>query len=692
MENIGILDPKGENKNPLTNNSYSDTYIKLAQKWKNFPAYSNAKKIIKDIQDNQIILITSGTGSGKTVLLPKFCLHALNYKGKIAITLPKQIIAKSAAEFSALTLDVELGNQVGYQYKGSDKKFKSENNNLLYATDGTIVARLLNDPLLKDFDAVIIDEAHERKVQIDFLIYLLKQVIKKRPEFKIIIMSATVNVDIFKKYFGKYKFKHIDVGSKTNYLIESIFLKKNLNNRDYIEKGFEIINKIIKEDDVTKEGAHDILFFVTSVAETIKVCELLNDKKYVNELCVEVYSGIDKDKQNIVQDKDLYKKDGKNRKIVIGTNVAESSLTIDGIKFVIDSGLELSSSYNYVLDCHTLNKQLITQAQVKQRMGRAGRTEEGVCYHLYTKDTLEEMKKFPEPDIKTSDLHEEFIKLLNIDTINNTDNLKLILKDFIEKPSKEYIESGIDKLKKLNLVKNKQLTSFGIMIAEMGISPMDGLTIYAAHHLNCIREVIIILSMIYSCKGNMVELFNLPFDLVDKNDTNKLKYLNKKFDDARKIFNNKYGDHISLLKIYKTYLIKKENDTKLNEWMYKYFLKKNIFLKTKTNYQRLMKIYRKYFNNLGKKEIKNLMEYDTVYRILTCFLFGFKINTATVKNNKISTKKIKNVKTNNYSFIKLTKKINYLIYYELFQSDNININILSYIPKKSLELLNIFIK
>ena len=210
-------------------------------------------------------------------------------------------------------------------------------------------------------------------------------------------------------------------------------------------------------------------------------------------------------------------------------------------------------------------------------MGRAGRTESGVCYHLYTKDTFEEMNKFPEPDIKTSDLHEEFIKLLYIDTINNTDNLKLILKNFIEKPSKQYIESGIDKLKNLDLIKNKQLTTFGIMIAEMGISPMDGLTIYAAHHLNCIREVVIILSMISSCKANMVELFNLPLNIVDKNDTNKLKYLNKKFDNARKIFNNKYGDHISLLKIYKTYLVKKDNDDKLNDWMYKYFLKKYFF-------------------------------------------------------------------------------------------------------------------
>ena len=130
--NIGIMDPDGINNNPLTDKPYSDNYKKLAKVWRNFPAYDKASEIIDTINKNQVISIISGTGSGKTVLVPKFLLHVLDYKGKIAITLPKQIITKSAAEFSAETLDVTLGQEVGYQYRGSDKKHKSNDNRLLY--------------------------------------------------------------------------------------------------------------------------------------------------------------------------------------------------------------------------------------------------------------------------------------------------------------------------------------------------------------------------------------------------------------------------------------------------------------------------------------------------------------------------------------------------------------------------------
>ena len=276
MSKIGILDPDGINLNPLTNKIYSDIYKEQSSKWKLYPAYSDPEKTIDIIKKNQIILITSGTGSGKTVLMPKFCLHVLEYKGKIAITLPKQMIAKSAAEFAALTLDVDLGTFVGYQYRGSEKSAKSDKSNLLYVTDGTLVSRLIKDPLLTDFDIVIIDEAHERKVQIDFLLYLLRNVIMKRKEFKIVIMSATINIDIFKDYFASFKFKHLDIGGKTNYPITSIFLQNESDkNIEYKSKGLDIIKKIIRSDDITLPGAHDILFFITSISETTTICYLI---------------------------------------------------------------------------------------------------------------------------------------------------------------------------------------------------------------------------------------------------------------------------------------------------------------------------------------------------------------------------------------------------------------------------------
>lgn len=243
----GILDPSGNNVNPLNDKEYSDKYKDIAKIWSKFPAYENAEKIIQMIKDNQVLLITSGTGSGKTVLIPKYVLHQTDYKGHIMISLPKQIIAQSAAEYAALTLDVVLGEQIGYKYKGSDTKYVGKEPNLLYATDGTIVSRLLNDPVLTGINAVVIDEAHERKVQIDFMLFLLKNVLKQRKDFKLIIMSATVNSEIFKSYFAEYKFEQFDVGSKTNYKIESIFVDKTVGPTEYIQRGLDIISDLIKK-------------------------------------------------------------------------------------------------------------------------------------------------------------------------------------------------------------------------------------------------------------------------------------------------------------------------------------------------------------------------------------------------------------------------------------------------------------
>lgn len=339
MEKIGILDPNGNNLNPLNNQPYSDTYKELAKKWSTFPAYERAEEIIDIIKSNQVILVISGTGSGKTVLLPKYTLHALDYKGHIGITLPKQIIAKSAAEFAAATLDVKLGEQIGYQYKGSDASLKGRNPNLLYATDGTIVARLMNDPELKEFDAIIIDEAHERKIQIDFLLYLLRNVIRKRKEFKLIIMSATINSEIFSSYFATEKFVTLDIGGKTNFPIESIFSDEKSNSEKYVERGLKIIDILMKEyiNDKNNSKINDILFFVTSINETIEIRDKLLSL-YPNIVSIAVYAGMDTKLQDQVQIKQT-----NDRRILISTNVAESSLTVDGIKYVIDSGFELFS-------------------------------------------------------------------------------------------------------------------------------------------------------------------------------------------------------------------------------------------------------------------------------------------------------------------------------------------------------------
>ena len=496
MNNIGILDPDGINNNPLNDKPYSDTYKKLAKVWSKFPAYENINNTLELIKSNQVILITSGTGSGKTVLIPKYVLHNFDYKGHIMISLPKQIIAQSSAEYAALTLDIELGEQIGYKYKGSDTKNLGKNPNLLYATDGTIVAKLLNDPLLEGIDSVIIDEAHERKVQIDFMLYLLRNVIEKRKDFKIIIMSATVNSEIFKSYFAQYSFAQLDIGSKTNYEIKSIFVETTISSNKYIEYGVNIINDLIKKKESGKIS--DILFFVTSVNETMDVCKKLRIL-YPNIECIEIYSGINNDTQEKIG-----KKQTENQRILVATNVAESSLTVDGIKYVIDSGYELLSYYDPIKRGRVLEKGLITQAQAKQRMGRTGRTAPGICYHLYSKNDFDNnMKKYPEPSIRLSNITTETLRLISLEKIQSVENVLSVLGALIEPPREVYIKIALKTLFDLNLISKNKINPLGLYCSELNLEPEQALCIYSAYKLNCSKEVIAILLICDIIKNNL---------------------------------------------------------------------------------------------------------------------------------------------------------------------------------------------
>lgn len=666
MNNIGILDPTGVNLNPLTEQPYSESYKDLALKWSTLPAYKKINDLIKQIKKNQVTLIISSTGSGKTVLVPKILLHILDYNGKIGITLPKQIIAKSAAEYAAKTLDVVLGTHVGYQYKGSDKSAKSDDTKLLYATDGTIVARLMKDPLLNDFDGIIIDEAHERKVQIDFLLYLLKQTLIGRPDFKLIVMSATVDENIFKKYYSQFKFGIVNIGGERAFPITSIFLKKPITEKEYIETGLDIIKKILKE---TTTG--DILFFVTSVNETLNTCKLLGKG---DDYCIEVYAGINAERQELAQNKDMYKdKFNKKRKVVIATNVAESSLTIDGIKFVIDSGLELHGYYDPKIRARILEKGFITHAQATQRMGRAGRVEPGTCYHLYTEEIFNKMKKFPEPAIKTSNIWSECLNLLNLPTIRDTTTLSDILSQFIEPPQKQYVDDAITQLKQLDLINaDNEISDLGILISQMQMDPSQAVAVYTAWHLKCAKEVVAILCMIDAMKGNFGELFVRPENIARDNES-RLKQVIEQQKKAKQKLAHETGDHLSCLNIYTKYInLLKTSETEVNDFIYSHFLRRDILDKAKIYFHKMMGIVHRLLGTIEKKDMGDLVDKDLEYRILASLFSGFKINEAVYdkKTHKYNTSHIKSVGLNPNSFCVFFKKEQKkLMYYELFGSN-----------------------
>lgn len=665
---VGILDPLGINNNPINDKPYSENYKMAAKKWANFPAYKDAEKTIESIKENNVSLIISGTGSGKTVLIPKFVWHIFDYDKKVAVILPRQIITKASAEYAAETLDVKLGEEVGFKHRG-EKKYDSNNTKLLYTTDGTLTQMLLKDPLLSEFNAVVIDEAHERRVQTDFLLYLLKQICIARKEFKLIIMSATVDESVFSKYFSELKYFHINIGGKTNYPITHKFsLEKNSKSKS-IENGIQKINELLKE---TNEG--DILFFVPSIQETFSVCKRISKEN----LCIEFFAGMSREKEELAVSKDMYKikfKD-KKRKIIIATNVAESSITFDGITYVIDSGYENYSYFDPKIESKVLEKQMTSQAQIKQRCGRTGRTGIGICHHLYTKQEYGDLREYPKPGIQTSDITPEALSLLMWPNVQTMEKLRELFANFIEPPTEEYVNYAERIFLKLGIIQNNMITQLGKNIAMLPVAPMQGIAMYAGYKLGCVKEIIAIVVLCELIKNNINELFNF-----DKSQTDQ-KIL-KKYENIKNKLMKKGSDHFSLLKIFMKYRkLKKQKNDELNEWINDHYLKKTILEKANKYYK---KMAHDVVNRIKSFDITNVngdKKPSLKTRVLTALVKGYSLNTAYLSSYGYKTSKIKNAKISKDSWLSGTEKKR-VLYSELFTTNNNTyMQIVSHISKK----------
>uniref|UniRef100_A0A6C0C9X6 Helicase ATP-binding domain-containing protein n=1 Tax=viral metagenome TaxID=1070528 RepID=A0A6C0C9X6_9ZZZZ len=585
-DKIGIMDPEGKNNNPLTQEPYSDRYRQLSvdpdKGWSFYPAYDKAKEILKSLHDNQLTLIISGTGSGKTVLLPKFALHYTNYKGKVAITLPKKSATASAAEFAALTLDVPIGNDIGYVHRGSPKEAISQNTKMIYMTDGTLVAKQIRDKYLSEYDVIIIDEAHERKVQIDFILLFLKGILEsgKRPDLRVIIMSATIDGKKYQNYFSGIKSHIINISGKPNYDIDVKFLDHPITN--YMKEGPLLIETLLNEG--VKE---DILFFITASEEAKKLCKMIRPK-YPKVYCIEVFSDMDPKLRLYATDKNQYHELGNyDLKMVMATNVAESSLTIDGLKYVIDSCHEYHNSYDPYAMGYVMEKKLITEAQALQRRGRVGRTEPGTCYHLLTKKQFDALEKYPAPDILEQDIT---IDLLGI--IKTTDDKSYFagiesINKLMDVPKKKILEVAYDLYKLYHVIDaNGILTHIGSDITEFStLKIQQSLFLIYSYQMFCAKEASIIVTMIEILKGNFSNLF---YKSSDDNDHGKAsKQILKKII-------VKDSDHLSFLKIFKEYADAADK----KKWANKYGIRLDIMNKVKTDadkyYYRIINISKAY--------------------------------------------------------------------------------------------------
>ena len=574
LKNININDPldhQGIKLNFLNKEKYSDNYKNYAVKWSQFPIYKEKEKLknlFNLINEKQVILLTSGTGSGKTVLVPKYVLKYMitnNINGITCVTNPKKLTTLYNADYGAKTLDVKLGEEVGYKFKGSINISMSEKTRLLYLTDGLLLSIILNkDPLLKDYNCVIIDEAHERNIQIDYLLYFLKQIILKRNDFKLIIMSATINSSVFSNYYNINNINYGDIHFLgKNYDISQIWYHTDILKKNYKIEGINLIKQLINK---TNEG--DIIMFVATQKETQECCALL--KNYDNSYCAEVYGKMREKNKEIAIDKDKYKEKGYKRKIIFATNVAESSITIDGLKYIIDGGYELINYFDAEKNMIIIKKDMTSQAQIKQRIGRVGRTSEGISYHLYTQNTYNKLKDYPDPNIRKSDIT---LNILNFFNYTNTlQKINNILDNLITKPYFNQYILSIHKLLYYNIIKlvkksldsnedkyiinkisindinfkqlkdyndflnyNAVIKTVGHILNKLKLSSIEmGLCLLNSYYMNCQKEMIIIVSIIECCEYKLDNLF-----------TNK--------NIIKKFFNKsiiEHSDHITLLNIY----------------------------------------------------------------------------------------------------------------------------------------------
>lgn len=476
------LNSKGKGINPITRENYSPKYKKTAKEfWSKLPVYQQASSILADIKGHDVILISSGTGSGKTVIMPNLLLSYFDWDKKVVVALPKQEVTKKATATANLVLDVPPSSpKIALKYQGSAKdRYSAKELLLLYATTMSIVNFLLKDPALEDFSGVIIDEAHERKIEIDFLLFMLRDTIllrkKSGKEFKLIIMSATIDDTLFKRYFvnGSNKaitFKTLQISGKSNYPIESIYHNYPVKPFDVQKEVIKIIEKIVVHD--KKPG--NIIVFVSSGTQANKICQEVSSNPKLSDkvFCVEFYSKVSDEKKFLAIDEHEYKKHSKNkdyRKLVIATELAESSVTIDGMMFVIDTGKAYTCRYDPLSRADLCNSDFVAKSNILQRKGRVGRTAPGTCYHLYTKEKYDSLREYSAPSILTDDITVNCLTLLS-QNIKSIASLKQALKEFIEPPSPLYVKTALTILKDLKLINATAITPFGKVVSNIDSS------------------------------------------------------------------------------------------------------------------------------------------------------------------------------------------------------------------------------
>jgi ATP-dependent helicase HrpA len=445
------------------------------------PISSRKDEIIQSIRDNQVIVLAGETGSGKTTQIPKFCMAAgRGIEGKIGCTQPRRIAALTVAERIAQELGEQPGQSVGYKIRFQDKDKATSTIKIM--TDGILLAETQRDAFLNEYDTLIIDEAHERSLNIDFILGYLRQLLKKRKNLKLIITSATIDTKKFSQAFDNAPV--IEVSGRT-FPVELRYDDEDLSEEGSLaERAASAVQSLVSRD-----SRGDLLIFMPTEQDIRECCDILTGQQK-SALILPLYARLSSSDQKKVF------ASSSSRKIIVSTNVAETSLTIPGIKYVIDTGMARLAQYYPSTGTFALPVIPVSRSSADQRKGRCGRVENGICIRLYTEEDFESRQEFTPAEILRTNLAEVILRMLSLRLGEPGDF------PFIDPPTSTGISDGYKTLLELAAVENKgsgknrayALTPLGKTMASMPIDPRLARVILEASKERCLEEVLIIAS------------------------------------------------------------------------------------------------------------------------------------------------------------------------------------------------------
>ena len=449
------------------------------------PVSQRRDDLLAAIRDNQVVIVAGETGSGKTTQIPKMCLElGRGVQGMIGHTQPRRLAARTVAERVAEELGTELGEAIGYQVRFTERAGADTLVKLM--TDGILLAEIQQDRLLRRYDTLIIDEAHERSLNIDFILGYLKQLLPRRPDLKVIITSATIDPERFSRHFDDAPV--VEVSGRT-YPVEVRYRPLVDDSDDETDVERDQIQAICEAvDELSAEAPGDILVFLSGEREIRDTAEALEAQKLRNTEILPLYARLSAAEQHRAFQPHA------GRRIVLATNVAETSLTVPGIKYVIDPGTARVSRYSFRTKVQRLPIEPVSQASANQRKGRCGRVSEGICIRLYSEPDFESRPEFTDPEILRTNLASVILQMISLGLG------EIASFPFVEPPDRRQVTDGVNLLHELGAIDpaqkdvHKQLTATGRKIAQLPVDPRLARMVLEAERNGCVRETLVIAS------------------------------------------------------------------------------------------------------------------------------------------------------------------------------------------------------